>query len=81
MKSASGAKFDLFKGWLRGRVKVSSGAKLILVYFYSGFRQFLHTQLSFCVFVFWPVIKQFSRNAFFKKKVQGLGFSIFCVLS
>ena len=55
---------------------------VFLAYKNSGFKRFvLHTQLSFCVF-FCP---QFSGNfleiAFFKKRVQKLGFPIFSVLS
>ena len=56
---------------------------VFLAYKNSGFKRFvLHTQLSFCVFFFCP---QFSGNflkiAFFKKRVQKLGFPIFSVLS
>ena len=54
---------------------------VFLAYKNSGFKRFvLHTQLSFCVFC-----PQFSGNflkiAFFKKRVQKLGFPIFSVLS
>ena len=77
----SGAKFGHFKGYLRGQIKVISGAKLILVHFYSVFRRFLAHSLIIVCFCFWPVIRQFSKNCLFQKKVQKLGFSIFCVLS
>ena len=70
----SGAKFGHLKGYLRGQVKVISGAKLMRVYFYSGFRRLLHTQLSFCVFVFWPVVRQLSKNNLFQKKGAKIGF-------
>ena len=48
----------------------------------SGFKRFvLHTQLSFCVFFCAQFSGNFLKIAFFKKRVQKLGFSIFCVLS
>ena len=60
-------------------------AKLFLAYKNRGFKRFLahtHTEreLSFSVF-FCPIIWQLSENNLFQKRVQKLGFSIFCVLS
>ena len=77
-----GAKFGHLKGYYLGQVRVIIWAKFVFgLNFYIGFRRFLQTQLSFCVF--WcPIISQFSKNCLFsKKRVQKLGFSIFSVLS
>ena len=54
---------------------------VFLAYKNSGFKRFvLHTQLSFCVFCA-QLSGNFLKIAFFKKRVQKLGFSIFSVLS
>ena len=73
----SGAKFGLFRDDLRGQV--ISGAKLTLVH-YSGFRRFFAHSVIILCFLFWPVIRQFSKTSLFQKRVQKLGFSSFCVL-
>ena len=55
---------------------------MFLAYKNSGFKRFvLHTQLSFCVFFYAQLSGNFLKIAFFKKRVQKLGFSIFSVLS
>ena len=55
---------------------------VFLAYKNSGFKRFvLHTQLSFCVFFCPQFSGNFLKIAFFKKRVQNLGFSIFSVLS
>ena len=55
---------------------------VFLAYKNSGFKRFvLHTQLSFCVFFCPQFSGNFLKIAFFKKRVQKLGFSIFSVLS
>ena len=54
----------------------------VLAYKNSGFKRFvLHTQLSFCVFFCPQFSGNFLKIAFFKKRVQKLGFPIFSVLS
>ena len=45
------AKFGHFRCYYLGQVGVIIWAKLFLAYKNSGFKRFLHTQLSFCVFV------------------------------
>ena len=75
------AKFGHFRCYYLGQVGVIIWAKLFLAYKNSGFKRFLHTQLSFCVFFLCPIIWQLSKNSLFQKRVQKLGFSIFCVLS
>ena len=55
---------------------------MFLAYKNSGFKRFvLHTQLSFCVFFCAHFSGNFLKIAFFKERVQNLGFSIFSVLS
>ena len=55
---------------------------VFLAYKNSGFKRFvLHTQLSFCVFFCPQFSGNFLKIAFFKKRVQKLGFQIFSVLS
>ena len=54
-------------------------AKLFLAYKNSGFKRFLHTQLSFSVFFCAQLCGNYLKIAFFKKWVQKLGFSNFCV--
>ena len=55
---------------------------VFLAYKNSGFKRFvLHTQLSFCVFFCPQFCGNFLKIAFFKKRVQKLGFPIFSVLS
>ena len=56
---------------------------MFLAYKNSGFKRFcLHTQLSFCVSFFSAQLSgNFLKIAFFKKRMQNLGFSIFSVLS
>ena len=53
----------------------------LLAYFYSGFKRFLHTQLSSCLIFCAQLSGNFLEIAFFRKRVQKLGFSIFSVLS
>ena len=55
---------------------------VFLAYKNSGFKRFvLHTQLLFCVFFCPQFSGNFLKIAFFKKRVQKLGFPIFSVLS
>ena len=55
---------------------------VFLAYKNSGFKRLvLHTQLSFCVFFCPQFSVNFLKIAFFKKRVQKLGFPIFSVLS
>ena len=74
------AKFGHFRCYYLGQVGVIIWAKLFLAYKNSGFKRFLRTQLSFCVFCV-QLSGSYLKIAFFKKRVQKLGFSIFCVLS
>ena len=66
-----------------GFLKVIIWSKFVfLAYKNSGFKRFvLHTQLSFCVFFCAQLSGNYLKIAFFKKRVQKLGFSIFSVLS
>ena len=73
------AKFGRLRCYYLGQVGVIIWAKLFLAYKNSGFKRFWHTQLSFCVFLFARLSGNFLKIAFFKKRVQKLGFSIFCV--
>ena len=81
------SKFGVFGSYYLVQVGVFGSYRYYLVqvcfiaYKNSGFKRFLHTQLSFCVSFLCPIIWQFSKIAFFKKRVQKLGFSIFSVLS
>ena len=59
------AKFGLFERYYLGQVRVDIWAKVI-----CGFKRFLHIQLAFCVF--YPVISQFCKMAFFKHCVPKL---------
>ena len=73
------AKFGHFRCYDLGQVGVIIWAKLFLAYKNSGFKRFLHTQLSFCVFFCAQLSGNYLEIAFFKKRVQKLGFSNFCV--
>ena len=75
------AKFGHFRCYYLGQVGVIIWAKLFLAYKNSGFKRFLHTQLSFSVFFCAQLSGSYLKIAFFKKWVQKLGFSNFCVLS
>ena len=65
-----------FQGLLSGP---SRGYYLVqvcfLAYFYSGFKRFSNTQLSFCFFC--PIILQFSRNGLFEKGCNSFQISLF----
>ena len=75
------AKFGHFRCYYLGQVGVIIWAKLFLAYKNSGFKRFLaHTVIILCFFLC-PIIWQLSKNSLFQKRVQKLGFSIFCVLS
>ena len=68
-------------GYYLGQVAVIIWAKLFLAYKNSGFKRILaHTVIILCFFLC-PIILQLSKIAFFKKRVQKMGFSYFCVLS
>ena len=61
---------------------VTNWATSISHYKNRGFKRFAGVQLSFCVFLWCPIICQFSKNSLFSKKgCNKLGFSIFCVLT
>ena len=80
------SKFGVFKCYYLVQVGVFKCYYLVqvcfLTYKNSGFKRFgLHTQLSFCVFFCAQLSGNFPKIAFFKKRVQKLGFSIFSVLS
>ena len=77
------SKFGVLESYYLVQVRVIIWSKWgFLANFYSGFKRFLHTQLSFCVFCLCPILSgNFLKIAFFKKRVQKLGFSIFNVLS
>ena len=67
------SKFGPFRGFYLVQVEVIIWSKFVSkTYCYSGFRWFLHTQLSFCVCFLWPIIWQFSKNRVFQKRVQKL---------
>ena len=75
------AKFGHFRCYYLGQVGVIIWAKLFLAYKNSGFKRYLaHTVIILCFFLC-PIIWQLSENCLFHKRVQKLGFSIFCVLS
>ena len=74
------AKFGHFRCYYLGQVGVIIWANLFLAYKNSGFKRFLHTQLSFSFFCA-QLSGSYLKIAFFKKWVQKLGFSNFCVLS
>ena len=68
------AKFGHFRCYYLGQVGVIIWAKLFLAYENSGFKRFLRTQLSFCVFFLCPIIWQLSKNSLFQKKGAKIGF-------
>ena len=75
------AKFGHFRCYYLGQVGVIIWAKLFLAYKNRGFKRFLGTHSYHFVFFLCPIIWQLSKNSLFQKRVQKLGFSIFCVLS
>ena len=75
------AKFGHFRCYYLGQVGVIIWAKLFLAYKKRVSSDFLHTQLSFSVFFCAQLSGSYLKIAFFKKWVQKLGFSNFCVLS
>ena len=75
------AKFGHFRCYYLGQVGVIIWAKLFLTYKNSGFKRFLaHTHNYHFVFFCAQLSGNYLKIAFFKKGVQKLGFSIFCVL-
>ena len=68
------AKFCHFRCYYLGQVGVIIWAKLFLAYNNSGFKRFLHTQLSFSVFLLCPIIWQLSKNSLFQKMGAKIGF-------
>ena len=75
------AKFGHFRCYYLGQVGVIIWAKLFLAYKNSGFKRFLaHTVIILCFFCA-QLSGNYLKIAFFKKRVQKMGFSIFCVLS
>ena len=68
------AKFGQFRCYYLGQVGVIIWAKLFLAYKNSGFKRFLHTQLSFSVSFCAQLPGSYLKIAFFKKWVQKLGF-------
>ena len=76
------AKFSHFRCYYLGQAGVIIWAKLFLAYKNSGFKRFLaHTVVILCFFFCAQLSGNYPKIAFFKKRVQKLGFSIFCVLS
>ena len=73
------AKFVHFRCYYLGQVGVIIWAKLFLAYKNSGFKRFLHTQLSFSVFLC-PIIWQLSKNSLFQKMGAKIGFFKFLCL-
>ena len=72
------AKFGHFRCYYLGQVGVMIWAKLFLAYKNSGFKQFLaHTVIILCFFCA-QLSGSYLKIAFFKKRVQKLGFSILC---
>ena len=61
------SKFGPFRGYYLAQVGLLSAPSLMFACFYSGFKWFLHTQLSF--YVFWcPIIWQSFKKSIFQKK-------------
>ena len=75
------AKFGHFRCYYLGQVGVIIWAKLFLAYKNSGFKRFVaHTVIILCSFCA-QLSGNYLKIAFFKKRVQKMGFSNFCVLS
>ena len=72
------AKFGHFRCYL-GQVGVIIWAKLFIAYKNSGFKRFLALPVIILCFFCAQLSGNFLKIAFFKKRVQKLGFSIFCV--
>ena len=81
MKLLAGPSLGVFKVINWAKSKLLTGPRSFSHYKNRGFRRFVFAQLSLCVFLLFPIIWQFSKNSFFKKGVQKLGFSMFGVLS
>ena len=86
MRLLSGPSLGVFGSYYLvqvGFLEVIIWSKFVfLAYKNSGFKRFvLHIQLSFCVFFCPQFCGNFLKIAFFKKRVQKLGFPIFSVLS
>ena len=82
VKLVSGPSLGVFGSYYLvqvGFLEVIIWSKFVfLAYKNSGFKRFvLHTQLSFCVFFCPQFSGNFLKIAFFKKRVQKLGFPIF----
>ena len=80
VKLLSGPSLAIFGCYYLGQVGVIIWAKLFLAYKIVVSSDFWHTQLSFCFYCLPKLSGKFLKIAFFKKRVQNLGFSIFCVL-
>ena len=83
VKSITGPSLGVFKvnNWAKSTSR--TGPRSFSHYKNWGFKRFFllnYHCVCVCVFLF-PIIWQFSKNCLFQKRVQKLGFSIFCVLS
>ena len=75
------SKSGVFKVINWAKSKLLTGPRSFSHYKNWGFQVICFAQLSLCASLF-PIIWQFSKNSlFFQKRVQKLGFSVFCVLS
>ena len=81
MKSVIGPSLGVFKvnNWAKSKSII--WPRSFSHYKNRGFRRFFFAQVSLCVFFCSQLLANFLKVAFFKKRVQKLGFSIFCVLS
>ena len=82
MKSIIGPSLAIFKvnNWAKSKSII--GPRSSSHYKNRGFRRFFCSIIIVCVCVFCSqLLANFLKIAFFKKRVQKLGFSIFCVLS
>ena len=83
VKSITWPSLGVFKVNNWAKSKSITGPRSFSHYKNRGFRRFFFCSIIIvcvCVFLF-PIIWQFSKNTLFQKRVQKLGFSIFCVLS
>ena len=81
VKSVTGPSLGVFKVSNWSKSKSVTGPRSFLHYKNRGFQAILFAQLSLCVFLCSQLSGNFLKIAFFRKRVQKLGFSIFCVSS
>ena len=81
VKSVIGPSLAIFKVNKWAKSKSIIGPRSFSHYKNRGLRRFFWAQLSLCVFFCSQLSGSFLKIAFFKKRVQKLGFPIFCVLT